>query len=139
MMNNTCINCTFVAVVKTPPSNLWIMAILTPLFLLMVVIGMVAFILCKRNRVIFKTGAFRTFKTRSKVRLPNLIIQLYLFLLLLFTAFYVPFHLLVLFPLFALPVLLSSSSTIKTNLLHHSCGVKSHPKMSKHHCFTLMV
>uniref|UniRef100_A0AAQ6IME1 KIAA1549-like a n=1 Tax=Anabas testudineus TaxID=64144 RepID=A0AAQ6IME1_ANATE len=53
-------------VVKTPPSNLWIMAVLTPLFLLMVVIGMVAFILCKRNRVIFKTGAFRNFKTRSK-------------------------------------------------------------------------
>ncbi|XP_038560918.1 olfactomedin-like [Micropterus salmoides] len=53
-------------VVKTPPSNLWIMAVLTPLFLLMVVIGMVAFILCKRNRVIFKTGAFRTFKSRSK-------------------------------------------------------------------------
>ncbi|KAM4553765.1 UPF0606 protein KIAA1549L isoform 2-T2 [Fundulus diaphanus] len=53
-------------VVKTPPSNLWIMAVLTPLFLLMVVIGMVAFILCKRNRVIFKSGAFRTFKTRSK-------------------------------------------------------------------------
>ncbi|XP_053175490.1 UPF0606 protein KIAA1549L [Scomber japonicus] len=53
-------------VIKTPPSNLWIMAVLTPLFLLMVVIIMVAFILCKRNRVIFKTGAFRTFKTRSK-------------------------------------------------------------------------
>ncbi|KAG8012957.1 hypothetical protein GBF38_020950, partial [Nibea albiflora] len=53
-------------VVKTPPGNLWIMAVLTPLFLLVVVIGMVAFILCKRNRVIFKTGAFRTFKTRSK-------------------------------------------------------------------------
>uniref|UniRef100_UPI0037E8A959 UPF0606 protein KIAA1549L isoform X2 n=1 Tax=Semicossyphus pulcher TaxID=241346 RepID=UPI0037E8A959 len=53
-------------VVKMPPSNLWIMAVLTPLFLLVVVIGMVAFILCKRNRVIFKTGAFRTFKTRSK-------------------------------------------------------------------------
>ncbi|XP_034033108.1 UPF0606 protein KIAA1549L isoform X2 [Thalassophryne amazonica] len=53
-------------VVKTPPSNLWIMAVLTPLFLLMVVIGMVGFILCKRNRVIFKTGAFRNFKTRSK-------------------------------------------------------------------------
>ncbi|CAM9095127.1 unnamed protein product [Lampetra planeri] len=53
-------------VVKTPPSNLWIMAVLTPLILLMVVIGMVAFILCKRNRVIFKTGAFRTFKSRSK-------------------------------------------------------------------------
>ncbi|XP_059190448.1 UPF0606 protein KIAA1549L isoform X2 [Centropristis striata] len=53
-------------VVKTPPSNLWIMAVLTPLFLLLVVIGMVAFILCKRNRVIFKTGAFRSFKTRSK-------------------------------------------------------------------------
>ncbi|XP_058501338.1 UPF0606 protein KIAA1549L isoform X4 [Solea solea] len=53
-------------VVKTPPSNLWIMAVLTPLFLLMVVIGMVAFIVCKRNRVIFKTGAFRSFKTRSK-------------------------------------------------------------------------
>ncbi|KAF0040930.1 hypothetical protein F2P81_006828 [Scophthalmus maximus] len=53
-------------VVKTPPSNLWIMAVLTPLFLLMVVIVMVAFILCKRNRVIFKGGAFRTFKSRSK-------------------------------------------------------------------------
>ncbi|KAM9376117.1 UPF0606 protein KIAA1549L [Pholidichthys leucotaenia] len=53
-------------VIKTPPGNLWIMAVLTPLFLLMVVIGMVAFILCKRNRVIFKTGAFRTFRTRSK-------------------------------------------------------------------------
>ncbi|XP_023811712.1 UPF0606 protein KIAA1549L isoform X2 [Oryzias latipes] len=53
-------------VVKTPPSNLWIMAVLVPVFLLMVVIGMVSFILCKRNRVIFKTGAFRTFKTRSK-------------------------------------------------------------------------
>ncbi|RVE72044.1 hypothetical protein OJAV_G00057950 [Oryzias javanicus] len=53
-------------VVKTPPSNLWIMAVLVPVFLLMVVIGMVAFILCKRNRVMFKTGAFRTFKTRSK-------------------------------------------------------------------------
>lgn len=61
--------CVGAAVVKTPPSNLWIMAVLTPLFLLMVVIGMVAFILCKRNRVLFKTGAFRTFKTRSKVRL----------------------------------------------------------------------
>ncbi|XP_029290196.1 UPF0606 protein KIAA1549L isoform X2 [Cottoperca gobio] len=53
-------------VVKTPPSNLWIMAVLTPLFLLMVVIVMVSFIMCKRNRVIFKTGAFRNFKTRSK-------------------------------------------------------------------------
>ncbi|KAM3609952.1 uncharacterized protein V6R79_022818 [Siganus canaliculatus] len=53
-------------VVKTSPNNLWIMAVLTPLFLLMIVIGMVAFILCQRNRVIFKTGAFRTFKTRSK-------------------------------------------------------------------------
>ncbi|XP_031731552.1 UPF0606 protein KIAA1549L isoform X2 [Anarrhichthys ocellatus] len=53
-------------VVKTPPTNLWIMAVLTPLFLLMVVIVMVSFILCKRNRVIFKTGAFRNFKTRSK-------------------------------------------------------------------------
>lgn len=45
------------------------MAILTPLFLLMVVIGMVGFIFCQKNRVIFKTGAFRTFRTRSKVRL----------------------------------------------------------------------
>ncbi|XP_068595726.1 UPF0606 protein KIAA1549L [Brachionichthys hirsutus] len=53
-------------VVKTPPGNLWIMAVLTPLFLLMVVIGMVAFILCQRNRVIFKTGAFRSFNSRSK-------------------------------------------------------------------------
>lgn len=58
----------FAAVVKTPPSNLWILAILTPLFLLMVVIGMVAFIFCQKNRVIFKTGAFRTFRTRAKVR-----------------------------------------------------------------------
>ncbi|XP_061140104.1 UPF0606 protein KIAA1549L isoform X2 [Syngnathus typhle] len=53
-------------VVKMPQSNLWLMAVLTPLFLLMVVIGMVVFILCKRNRVIFKAGAFRTFKSRSK-------------------------------------------------------------------------
>ncbi|KAM9808152.1 UPF0606 protein KIAA1549L [Neosynchiropus ocellatus] len=53
-------------VVKTPPADLWIMAVLTPLVLLLVVIGMVGFILCKRNRVMFKTGAFRTFKTRSK-------------------------------------------------------------------------
>ncbi|KAM8822242.1 UPF0606 protein KIAA1549L-like, partial [Synchiropus picturatus] len=53
-------------VVKSPPSSLWIMAVLTPLFLLLVVIGMVGFLLCKRNRVMFKTGAFRTFKSRSK-------------------------------------------------------------------------
>ncbi|XP_061825788.2 UPF0606 protein KIAA1549L isoform X1 [Nerophis lumbriciformis] len=53
-------------VVKMPPSNLWIMAVLTPLCLLMVVIGMVVFILCKRNRVIFKAGAFRNFKSRTK-------------------------------------------------------------------------
>ncbi|XP_029952847.1 UPF0606 protein KIAA1549L-like [Salarias fasciatus] len=53
-------------VIKTPPSNLWIMAVLTPLFLLLVVIGMVAFIICKRNKIMFKSGAFRTFKTRSK-------------------------------------------------------------------------
>lgn len=69
----------FIAVVKTPSGNLWIMAVLTPLFLLMVVIGMVAFILCQRNRVIFKTGAFRTFKTRSKVGLLNLVMQLHPF------------------------------------------------------------
>lgn len=61
------IPCLLSAVVKTPPDNLWIMAVLTPLFLLMVVIGMVAFIFCQRNRVIFKTGPFRTFKARSKV------------------------------------------------------------------------
>lgn len=79
----------FIAVVKIPPGNLWIMAVLTPLFLLMVVIGMVAFILCQRNRVIFKTGAFRTFKTRSKVRLLNLVIPIYPFLLFLFPALYV--------------------------------------------------
>ncbi|XP_054631901.1 UPF0606 protein KIAA1549L isoform X2 [Dunckerocampus dactyliophorus] len=53
-------------VVKIQQNNLWIMAVLTPLFLLMVVIGMVVFILCKRNRVIFKAGAFRTFKSRTK-------------------------------------------------------------------------
>ena len=56
-----------VAVVKTPPGNLWLLAVMTPVALLLVVLGMVAFILCKRNRVIFKTSAFRTFKTRSKV------------------------------------------------------------------------
>lgn len=61
------LNCVFIAVVKTPPGNLWIMAVLTPLFLLLVVIGMVAFIFCQKNRVIFKSGAFRTFKSRSKV------------------------------------------------------------------------
>lgn len=69
----------YTAVVKTPPSNLWIMAVLVPVFLLMVVIGMVSFILCKRNRVIFKTGAFRTFKTRSKVRSCYLTYFLHLF------------------------------------------------------------
>ncbi|KAG7262024.1 hypothetical protein CRUP_011762 [Coryphaenoides rupestris] len=53
-------------VVKTPPGNLWLLAVLTPVVLLLVVMGMVAFILCKRNRVIFKTSAFRTFKSRSK-------------------------------------------------------------------------
>ncbi|XP_056454688.1 UPF0606 protein KIAA1549L [Gadus chalcogrammus] len=53
-------------VVKTPPGNLWLLAVMTPVVLLLVVLGMVAFILCKRNRVIFKTSAFRTFKTRSK-------------------------------------------------------------------------
>ncbi|CAL8296308.1 unnamed protein product [Boreogadus saida] len=53
-------------VVKTPPGNLWLLAVMTPVALLLVVLGMVAFILCKRNRVIFKTSAFRTFKTRSK-------------------------------------------------------------------------
>lgn len=127
----------FIAVVKTPPSNLWIMAVLTPLFLLMVVIGMVAFILCKRNRVIFKTGAFRSFKTRSKVRLSNSVVQLYPCLLLLFTALYVPFNLLFLFLLLVLPVLLSC--LINTHqLFPHSWRVKSHPKMFKHHCFPLM-
>lgn len=70
----------FVAVVKTPPSNLWIMAVLTPLFLLMVVVVMVSLILCKRNRVIFKTGAFRNFKTRSKVKLSDFVVRVSLFL-----------------------------------------------------------
>nr|XP_029490635.1 UPF0606 protein KIAA1549L-like isoform X3 [Oncorhynchus nerka] len=53
-------------VVKVPPANLWIMAVLTPVALVMVVVAMVTAILCKRNRVIFKTGAFRSFKPRSK-------------------------------------------------------------------------
>ncbi|XP_041693787.2 UPF0606 protein KIAA1549L isoform X2 [Coregonus clupeaformis] len=53
-------------VVKVPPANLWVMAVLTPVALVMVVVVMVTAILCKRNRVIFKTGAFRSFKTRSK-------------------------------------------------------------------------
>lgn len=90
-------SCVLSAVVKTPPDNLWIMAVLTPLFLLMVVIGMVAFIFCQRNRVIFKTGPFRTFKTRSKVTLsfdffpfcPVLFIQ-FQHLFLLSTYFFIP-------------------------------------------------
>ncbi|CAB1313528.1 unnamed protein product [Coregonus sp. 'balchen'] len=53
-------------VVKVPPANLWIMAVLTPVALVMVVVFMVTAILCKRNRVIFKTNAFRSFKPRSK-------------------------------------------------------------------------
>ncbi|XP_041746437.2 UPF0606 protein KIAA1549L-like isoform X4 [Coregonus clupeaformis] len=53
-------------VVKVPPANLWIMAVLMPVALVMVVVFMVTAILCKRNRVIFKTNAFRSFKPRSK-------------------------------------------------------------------------
>ncbi|XP_019896148.2 UPF0606 protein KIAA1549L isoform X3 [Esox lucius] len=53
-------------VVKVPPANLWITAVLTPVALVMVVVVMVIAIMWKRNRIIFKTGAFRSFKTRSK-------------------------------------------------------------------------
>ncbi|KAL0968565.1 hypothetical protein UPYG_G00268570 [Umbra pygmaea] len=53
-------------VVKVPPANLWIMAVLMPVALVMVVVVMVIAIMWKRNRIIFKTGAFRSFKTRSK-------------------------------------------------------------------------
>lgn len=61
------------AVVKVPPANLWIMAVLTPVALVMVVVVMVTAILCKRNRVIFKTNAFRSFKPRSKVNFTYLL------------------------------------------------------------------
>ncbi|KAM6973308.1 UPF0606 protein KIAA1549L, partial [Aplochiton taeniatus] len=54
------------SVVKTPSSRLWIMAVVTPMTLVMVVIVMVAFMLCKRNSLFFKTSSFRTFKARSK-------------------------------------------------------------------------
>ncbi|KAJ8002795.1 hypothetical protein DPEC_G00162680 [Dallia pectoralis] len=53
-------------VVKVPPANLWITAVLMPVALVTVVVVMVTGFMWKRNRLIFKTGAFRSFKTRSK-------------------------------------------------------------------------
>ncbi|XP_030644388.1 UPF0606 protein KIAA1549L [Chanos chanos] len=53
-------------VVKSLPSNLWIMAVLTPVSLVMVVVVMAVTIVCRRNRTVFKTSAFRSFHPRTK-------------------------------------------------------------------------
>lgn len=53
-------------VVKTVPSNLWILAVLTPVSLVMVVVVMAVAIICRRNRTVFKTSAFRGFHPRTK-------------------------------------------------------------------------
>ncbi|KAI4898541.1 hypothetical protein NFI96_002692 [Prochilodus magdalenae] len=55
-------------VVKSVPSNLWILAVLTPVSLVMVVVVMAVAIICRRNRTVFKTSAFRGFHPRTKVR-----------------------------------------------------------------------
>lgn len=55
------------AVVKSLPSNLWIMAVLTPVSLVMVLIVMAVALVCRRNRSVFKTSAFRSFHPRTKV------------------------------------------------------------------------
>ncbi|KAK1804592.1 hypothetical protein P4O66_020586 [Electrophorus voltai] len=54
------------AVVKSVPSNLWILAVLTPVSLAMVAVVMVIAIVCRRNRTVFKTSAFRGFHPRTK-------------------------------------------------------------------------
>ncbi|XP_063052111.1 UPF0606 protein KIAA1549L [Engraulis encrasicolus] len=53
-------------VVKSLPSNLWIMAVLTPVSLVIVLIIMAVALVCRRNRSVFKTSAFRSFHPRSK-------------------------------------------------------------------------
>ncbi|XP_035388286.1 UPF0606 protein KIAA1549L isoform X2 [Electrophorus electricus] len=53
-------------VVKSVPSNLWILAVLTPVSLAMVAVVMVIAIVCRRNRTVFKTSAFRGFHPRTK-------------------------------------------------------------------------
>lgn len=57
--------------VKSVPSNLWILAVLTPVSLVMVVIVMAVAIICRRNRNVFKSSAFRGFHPRTKVRTPH--------------------------------------------------------------------
>ncbi|XP_057185738.1 UPF0606 protein KIAA1549L isoform X2 [Triplophysa rosa] len=53
-------------VVKSSPSNLWILAVLIPVSLVMVVVVMAVAIICRRNRTVFKTSAFRSFHPRTK-------------------------------------------------------------------------
>ncbi|GAA6094428.1 UPF0606 protein KIAA1549L isoform X1, partial [Tachysurus ichikawai] len=53
-------------VVKSVPSNLWILAVLTPVSLVIVVIVMAVAIVCRRNRNVFKSSAFRGFHSRTK-------------------------------------------------------------------------
>ncbi|KAF7707649.1 hypothetical protein HF521_018867 [Silurus meridionalis] len=53
-------------VVKSVPSNLWILAVLTPVSLVIVVIVMAIAIICRRNRNVFKSSAFRGFHQRTK-------------------------------------------------------------------------
>ncbi|XP_016358568.1 UPF0606 protein KIAA1549L-like isoform X4 [Sinocyclocheilus anshuiensis] len=54
------------SVVKNLPSNLWILAVLIPVSLVMVVVIMAVAIICRRNRTVFKTSAFRNFHPRTK-------------------------------------------------------------------------
>ncbi|XP_056596265.1 LOW QUALITY PROTEIN: UPF0606 protein KIAA1549L [Triplophysa dalaica] len=53
-------------VVKSSPSNLWILAVLIPVSLVMVVVIMAVAIICRRNRTVFKNSAFRSFHPRTK-------------------------------------------------------------------------
>ncbi|XP_051545181.1 UPF0606 protein KIAA1549L-like isoform X2 [Myxocyprinus asiaticus] len=53
-------------VVKSLPSNLWILAVLIPVSLVMIVAVMAVAIICRRNRTVFKTSAFRNFHPRTK-------------------------------------------------------------------------
>ncbi|XP_028813153.1 UPF0606 protein KIAA1549L isoform X2 [Denticeps clupeoides] len=53
-------------VVKSVPSNMWILAVLTPVSLVMVIVVMAIAIVCRKNRSVFKTSAFRSFHPRTK-------------------------------------------------------------------------
>nr|XP_055049079.1 UPF0606 protein KIAA1549L isoform X4 [Misgurnus anguillicaudatus] len=53
-------------VVKSLPSNVWILAVLLPVSLVMVLVVMAVAIICRRNRTVFKTSAFRNFHARTK-------------------------------------------------------------------------